>query len=109
MLTYELALKLKEAGFPQDTNMKHYHATYGLAVGIPHPGTLIDPDVVAIPNLSELIEACGDDLFGIIRGPFNNGWEAGSDWSYDHLSGKVGHGSTPEEAVARLWIELNKK
>jgi len=36
-MNYELAKQLKNAGFPQNCNIKHYHATNGIAFGIPHP------------------------------------------------------------------------
>ncbi len=53
------------------------------------------------PSLSELIEACGDGFFSLFR--YKNCYEANGDL------GKEGRGITPEEAVARLWIALNKK
>lgn len=51
MINYELAKKLKDAGFPQKDICGHC-------------GYLnIDyTDVAFIPTLSELIEACGEDL-----------------------------------------------
>jgi hypothetical protein len=60
---------------------------------------------VAYPTLSELIEACGDE-FGSLS--FVNG----KYWSV--TGGPRGicintEGKTTEEAVARLWLELNKK
>ena len=62
------------------------------------------------PTLSELIEACGDDIRYLLRDNEGN-WEAAE----GVLIGKqVGHhlsvsAGTPEEAVAHLWLELNKK
>lgn len=59
--------------------------------------------------LGELIEACGDEFqsllkFGDIH-PIGGIWEAYSTRGY-----KVyGLADTPEEAVAKLWLELNKK
>lgn len=58
------------------------------------------------PTLSELIEACGEvTLCG-----YKNSWEAYST-SAPHIdsSYKSSTGKTPEEAVARLWLALNKK
>lgn len=60
------------------------------------------------PNLSELIEACGDEIEAIHREA--KGWVAvetlfnssGNVFPY-----QVG-ASTPEEAVANLWLKLNE-
>ena len=81
-MTYELAKELKDAGFP----MPYKDQVGGFR-----------------PTLEELIEACGHsgnvslhlDLFG------------------EHCVARKGNhsgvGSTPTEAVARLWIALNKQ
>jgi hypothetical protein len=63
------------------------------------------------PTLSELIEACGDCLSHIKK------W-GGYWWAVSHC-GHPEHefggnnleeqGITPEESVAKLWLELNKK
>lgn len=56
------------------------------------------------PLLHELIEACGIDgsLFRMnnVDGPWSAETDKNGRWSY-------GHGSTPEEAVAMLWLALN--
>lgn len=79
-MNYELALKLKEAGFP----VKWY----------------VDNSGYDLPTLSELIEECGEGFkFSLHR--FIEGWFADT-------KGHEGKGSTPEEAVANLWLELNK-
>lgn len=108
MIKYELAKKLKDAGFPQDCNMRHYHPTHGMSVGIPHPDTLIDPEVVALPTLSELIEAvlpkCSN--FAMFC---HSEWTCGDYLAYQSDWLERVTGSTPEEAVANLWLELNKK
>lgn len=93
MITYELAKELKDAGFPQN----------------------IEPDLIyagevpaQFPTLSELIEACGDDfekLSHMTTG--NDKWLAkGSNLS--KRKNRRCFGSSPEEAVARLWLALNK-
>jgi len=93
-MNYELAKKLKDAGFPKETfrvtvpNNK-YPNRYGQS---------------NCPTLSELIEACGEDLDGIMKS--KGEWVAMKD-RYKSL-GECFFGSTPQEAVARLWIELNK-
>lgn len=83
---YELALELKKAGFPQ----------------------LEEGDYVSIPSLEQLIEACGEKLNGLI----NKGgvWIAtGGEHRGFYGDDFVPVGKTPTEAVARLWLALNKK
>lgn len=114
-MNYGLAKKLRDAGFPQDG--KNYTVTGGrrYAEGIN------SDEFAYVPTLSELIEACGDIL--LYKLPKNNKWSGEKgvwvasdvkeylcadtyfiDTSFD------GHiGLTPEEAVARLWLALNKK
>lgn len=66
----------------------------------------LDETEVACPTLSELIEACGDDFFGIKRSKVAGVWGA---WVYADAEVDDTHclGSTPEEAVAKLWLALN--
>lgn len=113
-MNYELAKQLKDAGFPQQG--ESYKGFY-----VMKDGSIIDKTVQPIvinndviegiysPTLSELIEACGDNFRNLERndeGTFeayptreilikNNGW-----W--------IEKSSSPEEAVAKLWLELNK-
>ena len=54
-------------------------------------------------NLSSLIEACGNNFFKLI---FDT--EIWNDISQPNTR-VVEIGSTPEEAVANLWLKLNKK
>ena len=54
------------------------------------------------PTLSELIKACGKGLWSLVN--------AGEDWIAKNDKLKLAFaGKTPEEAVARLWLALNKK
>lgn len=104
-LTYELAEELKDAGFPQEGNGEYVedvgnYDEMGMTV------------VTYAPTLTELIAACGEKLRYLQRVE-NGGWVAGT---YDsHESGvglpdsNVWKGDTPEEAVARLYLALNKK
>lgn len=97
MITYELAKELKDAGFPQPL----------LSPTIPTNMALVRP--VHYPTLSELIEACGQKFSYLKRfDPMDKGkyhWEA-----YSTLNTSlIGGGSTPEEALANLWLALNKK
>lgn len=90
-MDYELAKELKDAGFRQDLERKPIWVRD------------LDGTMLTLPTLSELIEACRGSFF---RLTYADGWEASSDsggkWTY------VG-GLTPEEAVAYLWLALNKK
>lgn len=86
-MNYELALKLKTEGFEPKHGWTH----------IPDKPELYTPDI-----LSQLIEACGEDFWKIIL-------EDGEWLAYGGRSTRYIRGSTPEEAVARLWLELNNK
>lgn len=80
-MTLELALKLREAGFP-----KHYDEFVEYSR----------------PTLSELIESCGHvslDYF-----PDGNSFASCCDRKGHEVIGK-----TPEEAVAKLWLALNER
>ncbi len=64
-----------------------------------------------VPTLSELIEACGEKFEELIN--LKDKWICYGGGK-DIIKGveqwhAFGEGSTPEEAVANLWLELNKK
>jgi hypothetical protein len=91
-MTYELAKELKEEGFPQGDNYNPVHRIF--------EGDVYDP------TLSELIEACGESFANLRRWPDQT-------FSAFTFPNKIGvsepyTGSTPEEAVARLWLALRK-
>ena len=95
-MNYELAKKLKEAGFIIHTQDK--------AIKSPNPEL---NEWIDIPTLSELIEACKPTENSFFRlGLSESGWMC-RDIS---LEGQklIGY-KTPEEAVAELWLMLNKK
>ena len=75
------------------------------------PVTEANMDYISYPPLEELIEACGhgfgDRYLGL--NTLTNEYEIieSIDGGYDY--GAVVSGSTPSEAVANLWLELNKK
>lgn len=137
-MTYELARELKEAGFPQheesvpasgDNFYPHEdrgtHRTFDQSA-YPYSRSAPDfydqgkwrpsqifvrewldssegrEDTLYFPSLSELIEACGEGYFALERSQL--GWQA-SRGLEDVI---VGPYKTPEEAVARLWLSLNK-
>lgn len=118
MITYTLAKKLKEAGFPQPEvpTGGHYNSwviqnTHGeVYVEIKDkepvvirvfPGMCYARELVYIPALSELIEVCGD-----IKLFVSKSGESIADTSMGFIPQM---GKTPEEAVANLWMALNKK
>ena len=96
-MNYELAKQLREAGFP---NSKDWDIGGFDENGLPE---MIDG---VLPTLSELIEACGDNIYSIYRHKKDE-WQAHS--NSDQWDTEITHGKTPEEAVARLWLEINKK
>lgn len=107
----KLGKQLKEAGFIHTT---HWLNTVG---GSENPEMLEDLHMVPDPTLSELIEACGDNLIAIQNRHLLNGfdeqfttkWCAVKEWeAYYPPEVSVGYyGSTPEEAVANLWLTLH--
>lgn len=125
MLTYKQAKELKDAGFPQE-NKKNI--PYGNRIWVNNNTDKpfvtywkdlftegenpqkhnwnIKTDVCKIPTLSELIDACGEDFFRLMNfnGVSDATWQAEA---HKYKGGKGG--KTPEEAVAKLWIKLNKK
>lgn len=112
-MNYDLAKKLKDAEFPlykrQDLNGKRNY----WFVPFEEPSKY-ETEKLFCPTLSELIEACGDIDLGLYR--FYNSqnkliWQADDD-SLDMKDGEnklYAVGSTPEEAVANLYLALNKK
>ena len=97
-MRYELAKELKDAGFPQ---LKEILKEDFLVLS--EEIKVTDPYEDYEPTLSELIEACGDSFWDV-KQQGTNQWES-SDANSTHL----GKGFTPVEAVAKLWLALNKK
>ena len=106
-MEYELAKQLKDAGFPfKECNLNEYGGCENR-----HCLQILSDFNYCDPTLSELIEACGDRFQALHR--LNGAFEAcggcyeGMDfecaWEYQI------NDLTPEEAVAKLWLELNKK
>lgn len=139
MISFELAKQLKDNGFPQNLDDKYgfYYLfkTTGL-LSYQEYQKLITHKTVSgdalkfakeilckAPSLSELIEACGDEFESLTH--WGDKWLADSkgqlrndmvDEEYPEAircesgcCGKSANGSTPEEAVANLYLEINKK
>jgi hypothetical protein len=108
-MTYELALKLKNAGFPQKKleECDRDICFVAMAVGV------MQTESCYIPTLEELIKECGgdDSYFQLINNAGPKRWCACYN---DHFCSPMdeqkyhGHGDTAIEAVANLYLELNK-
>lgn len=101
-MTYELAKQLKDTGFPQGTSSSDIHYTYIDKNN--NPCSALVTDSAYIPTLSELIEACGDELCDLTRTDF--GWMTNCE--------NVGNSFQEEgksliEAVAKFWLKVNEK
>ena len=111
-MTYELAKKLKDAGFPLIPKHICKHET------------TCDCAISVKPTLKELIKACGDENeFSLQR--HDGIWIARKEKesqpfkveskkvNYTNIAIAVipcvGNGATPEEAVVELWLALQKK
>ena len=94
MIDYKLAKELKDAGFPVQE-----HDDDGINLDYPFHITL-----------SELIEACGEDFYCLMVPMQAHNFGTKRIWHASSLHKGLGmDGETPEEAVAKLWLELNKK
>lgn len=108
-MTYELAKKLKDAGFP-NLGMKNGVARWEDKEGSYY---LIDrdklpEDSIYQPTLSELIAACGNfKNFMLVR--MNGEWQASSadELNIDFLLNLPAKAETPIEAVANLYLALH--
>lgn len=106
-MNYELAKKLKDAGFPQE----------GKAGDRVFPdkergdGTIENGYFIKCPTLSELIEACEGKMVSLISTSERNGRiPGGKEWAVTSRDiPDIIKADTPEEAVANLWLELRGK
>lgn len=101
-MNYELAKQLKDAGFP----FKKYTCKFKDHEGF---GTCDYCQPVS-PPLEELIEACGEGFDWLTQKTVPN--KIGN-WCAQKRNAIAGEqcvvGTTPTEAVARLWLALHKK
>ncbi len=115
-MNYELARELKDAGWPQwlreSVRTCFYYNEFGTLMFWPWGDQ--EPDLseyTRSPDLSELIEACGIRFQYLSLHPAPDSlsmvWEARANWNMQ-LKPLDSKGKTPEEAVARLWLALNK-
>ena len=113
MIDYNLAKELKDAGFP-DSEDWHRGSELGYS-----PDIMLAQcagGVMNVPTLSELIDACGEAIDAIYS-PYSSmseheGHQLYEGWRVDSTNEHLGisvTGKTPEEAVARLWLALNRK
>jgi len=112
MISKETAQKLKEAGFPQNGGGLHrIHKTGSVGKSTSQPY-----ESFYEPTLSELIEACGDSFKNLTYkfqyyAKNGNTWFCNwvsYEWRDDAQEEWDSEGSTPEDAVANLWLELNR-
>lgn len=111
-MDYKLALKLKEAGFPQDKSefilRKYSLKKKPLRIARPPVGMevcILSGKIeceVAEPTLDEMIDEIGEDFMDLSRE--GKKWWARSVYSMASLGG----GKTKKEAVANLWLKLRK-
>lgn len=114
MINHSLAKELKDAGFKHDTlNSYVFHESYTDGSPLSEPVLVPSYDksedwdtYVPAPTLSELIAACRatDQVWtGLFL--LSQGKDGGAACAF---KGVTAEGSDPEEAVARLYLALNK-
>jgi hypothetical protein len=112
-MIYELAKELKDAGFPFRQIKEDELALRGFERSQVQSGFVFGDGIEWFePNLSELIEACGEGFFAISHWP--EGWTAeggpiiqGKDnlWTAQIQCKNL---PTAEESVANLWLALHQ-
>lgn len=108
-MNYDLAKQLKDARFPQvaddeGTLRKGGDYLFPDLFKLSNSQKEFEAAVAYAPTLSELIEACGDRFFSLRN---EEGWLAKGFKAPGYSVALMG--STPEEAVAKLWLALNEK
>lgn len=103
-MNYDLAKKLKDAGWPQHIGLvkiKPYSVKTFSGLQI------TSDDYVAYPFLEELIEACGEGFHSLLHVKEGE-WRAIQDLMPKEDSYHDETGPTPSEAVANLWLALHE-
>ena len=114
-MNYELCKKLKDAGFKQSGWNGNTITEDGTESSDYEDLVTTEEGECYLPTLSELIEAFENRFICISKNPFedkqeNQEWIAEGFGEGIERSVKIQwSGKTPEEAVANLWLELNKK
>ena len=108
-MNYKLAKQLKEEGFPQSQPNVPKDGYYDIYAD---GDKRLTSEILYRPTLSELIEACGDVQLNKKRDAPCKG-ESVDTFTYEAYTEEPKIlsfvCSTPEEAVAYLWLELHKK
>jgi len=111
-MDYTLAKELKDAGYPQKDG------THTFEDGALRAGWSPTDNSAYVPSLEELIDACPKDLprgdtFTLGSGKGGQSWTATYfDFRNNRITSEevfIQSAATPIEAVARLWLALNKK
>jgi len=95
-MTYELAKQLKHAGFPL-RKPRNQHIAFEIIEDSESVGIFV------YPTLSELIEACGDRFYSLRH---TVKWFAAGAFNPQDI--RELWGESAEEAVAKLWLALNR-
>jgi hypothetical protein len=99
MINYELAKKLKDAGFPQK---------YGDNPPQEQIKEMENNGYAYIPTLSELIDACGYEFMNLHQARYEYGKRWGCRFQSKYgIEEQEDMYETPEEAVANLYLKLN--
>ena len=94
-MEYELAAKLRDAGFPQKNG---YH--------IDDYKTM---ESAYVPKLEDLLTALGEEKTLHMNGPFEDGYWSVWRGTSSEVEEKVHEGPTLEIALSNLWLSLHSK
>ena len=117
-MTYEIAKQLKDAGFPQHWNSRGLGHNF-ICKDNKTYCTYPSKNRAYVPDLSSLIIMCGEGFGELVR---SNNYITKPMWLAYPSKGALNKsdndcvldccvyeiGSTPKEAVAELWLALNK-
>lgn len=111
MISYSVAKKLQLAGFKEKNSLRA-DSKYMLEDGTYIHQTIlrdwIPAEAVYAPNLTELIDACGENFGQLVRHYLGVSYAAFSETGHsDKL--KWESGKTAEDATGNLWLTLNPK
>ena len=115
MLSYELCKELKDAGFPQPLLIRkcEHHGFVQRVTSMTEDVNTYDQIQSYSPTLSELIEAVGNKFLSLDSPQIGDYYKNQNLWAATGMRGDeelwtLGEGSTPEEAVARLYLSLKR-